>query len=266
MAWSVTNVDVRTVRYVSGETNEILYKDNSKVTSFYDDIVCIEFSSDYNQNRDWANREFRIYSYCGPWYECTNPVATSRQDLIDKLNALLASNSTIAIAKNGTTVGAEPTINFIEGSNITLTVTDNALTDSIDVTINSSGGGGGTVTAVTGTSPIASSGGTTPDISIQQASATQAGYLSSTDWTTFNSKGNGTVTSVTATGLLTSSGGTTPDISSSVAKSRLVGRNSVTAGIMEEITVGGGLTLSGTTLSATTQVVGYEMNFLLMGG
>lgn len=202
MAWSVTNVDVRTVRYVSGETNEILYKDNSKVTSFYDDIVCVEFSSDYNQNRDWANREFRIYSYCGPWYECTNPVATSRQDLIDKLNALLASNSTIAIAKNGTTVGAEPTINFIEGSNITLTVTDNALTDSIDVTIDASGGGGGGVTAVT------------------------------------------------ATGLLTSSGGTTPDISSQVNKGKLVGRNSVTAGIMEEISVGSGLTLSGTTLSA----------------
>lgn len=62
--------------------------------------------------------------------------------------------------------------------------------------------------------------------------------------------GGGGVTSVTATGLLTSSGGTTPDISSSVAKGKLVGRNSVTAGIMEEITVAGpGLTLSGTTLS-----------------
>lgn len=62
--------------------------------------------------------------------------------------------------------------------------------------------------------------------------------------------GGGGVTSVTATGLLTSSGGTTPDISSQVAKGKLVGRNSVTAGIMEEITVGSGLNLSGTTLSA----------------
>jgi len=80
------------------------------------------------------------------------------------------------------------------------------------------------------------------------------------------SGGGGGVTSVTATGLLTSSGGTTPDISSQVNKGKLVGRNSVTAGIMEEISVGSGLTLSGTTLSATTQVVGYEMNFMLMGG
>lgn len=50
------------------------------------------------------------------------------------------------------------------------------------------GGGGGTVTSVTATTPLASSGGTTPDISIPQASGTQDGYLDSTDWSTFNSK------------------------------------------------------------------------------
>lgn len=52
------------------------------------------------------------------------------------------------------------------------------------------GSGGGTVTAVTATSPLASSGGNAPDISIQQASGSQNGYLSSTDWTTFNNKQN----------------------------------------------------------------------------
>lgn len=50
------------------------------------------------------------------------------------------------------------------------------------------GGGGGTVTAVTATTPLASTGGSTPDISIQQASASQDGYLSSTDWNTFDGK------------------------------------------------------------------------------
>jgi hypothetical protein len=49
-------------------------------------------------------------------------------------------------------------------------------------------GGGGTVTDVTGTAPISSSGGTTPDISITQASGSSDGYLSSTDWNTFNGK------------------------------------------------------------------------------
>jgi hypothetical protein len=72
----------------------------------------------------------------------------------------------------------------------------------------------GTVTAVTGTAPVVSSGGTTPAISMAAASASADGYLTSTDWTTFNSKGSGTVTSVSvvsANGLAgTSSGGATP--------------------------------------------------------
>jgi hypothetical protein len=57
-------------------------------------------------------------------------------------------------------------------------------------------GSGGTITSVTGTAPISSSGGTTPNISITQSSATTNGYLSSTDWNTFNNKGSGSVTSV----------------------------------------------------------------------
>ena len=46
----------------------------------------------------------------------------------------------------------------------------------------------GGVTSVTGTAPIASSGGTTPDITITQADASTDGYLSSADWTTFDGK------------------------------------------------------------------------------
>jgi Chaperone of endosialidase len=61
------------------------------------------------------------------------------------------------------------------------------------------------VTAVTGTSPIVSSGGTTPAISIPAATSSVNGYLSSTDWSTFNNKGSGSVTSV-ATGLGLSGG------------------------------------------------------------
>ena len=46
----------------------------------------------------------------------------------------------------------------------------------------------GTVASVTGTAPIASTGGTTPVISISQATTSTDGYLSSTDWNTFNNK------------------------------------------------------------------------------
>jgi hypothetical protein len=44
------------------------------------------------------------------------------------------------------------------------------------------------VTSVTGTAPIASSGGVNPDISITQADGSTDGYLTSTDWNTFDGK------------------------------------------------------------------------------
>ena len=69
------------------------------------------------------------------------------------------------------------------------------------------------VTAVTGTAPVVSSGGLTPAISMAAASTSANGYLTSTDWNTFNGKGSGTVTSVTGTSPVVSSGGATPAIS-----------------------------------------------------
>jgi hypothetical protein len=62
----------------------------------------------------------------------------------------------------------------------------------------------GTVTSVTGTAPVVSSGGNTPAISMAAATTSVNGYLTSTDWTTFNNKGSGTVTSVSFTGGLIS--------------------------------------------------------------
>ena len=60
----------------------------------------------------------------------------------------------------------------------------------------------GTVTSVTGTAPVVSSGGATPAISMAAATSLVNGYLTSTDWTTFNNKGSGSVTSVSFTGGL----------------------------------------------------------------
>ena len=77
---------------------------------------------------------------------------------------------------------------------------------------NTSPSSGGTVTSVTGTAPVVSSGGNTPAISMPAATTSVDGYLTSTDWNTFNSKGNGTVTSVSATAPITSSGGNTPNL------------------------------------------------------
>ncbi len=70
--------------------------------------------------------------------------------------------------------------------------------------------------------------------------------------TQLNTKGTGTVTSIATAGLI--SGGTittTGTITTSMNTAKLVGRGTAGVGIMEEITIGSGLTLTGTTLSAS---------------
>jgi len=98
----------------------------------------------------------------------------------------------------------------ISGSTNTLTNIANASLTNSAITINGTStslGGSisvGTVTSVTGTSPVVSSGGNTPAISMPAATTSVNGYLTSTDWTTFNNKSNtsGTVTSVSGTGTV----------------------------------------------------------------
>ena len=55
---------------------------------------------------------------------------------------------------------------------------------------NSAPSSGGTVTAVTATAPISSSGGTAPNLSMTSANVTTNGYLLSSDWLIFNGKFN----------------------------------------------------------------------------
>jgi len=60
------------------------------------------------------------------------------------------------------------------------------------------------VTSVTATAPVDSTGGNTPVISMPVASTSANGYLSSTNWNTFNNKttNTGTVTSIETTGTV----------------------------------------------------------------
>jgi len=85
----------------------------------------------------------------------------------------LTLGGTLAVA-NGGTGTASPSL--VAGTNVTIsgswpnqTITSTA------------GGGGGTVTAVTGTAPIVSSGGTAPDISINAATTLLPGSMSAAD-------------------------------------------------------------------------------------
>jgi hypothetical protein len=108
----------------------------------------------------------------------------------------------------------------------------------------------GTVTSVTGTAPVVSSGGATPAISMAAANTTTNGYLTSTDWTTFNNKGSGSVTSVGGTGTVsgislsgtvTTSGNLTLGGTLNLSSPPVIG-NTIPAAI------------TGTTITATTYV------------
>jgi hypothetical protein len=90
----------------------------------------------------------------------------------------------ITAAANGS-AGGVTSVNSLTGgltiaAGANVTISDNG---SDTITIASSGGGGGGLTAVTGTAPITSSGGNTPDIAITAATTSAAGSMSSADKT-----------------------------------------------------------------------------------
>lgn len=64
-----------------------------------------------------------------------------------------------------------------------INVTGNFKVNGVNITT-----GGGTVTSVTASPPLLSSGGNTPDISMPAATASVDGYLSAADFTAFNNK------------------------------------------------------------------------------
>lgn len=84
--------------------------------------------------------------------------------------------------------GGVTTLNGLSGAVILAAGVGISITPSGNTLTIAATGGGGTVTAVTASSPLSSTGGTTPNISIQQATTLQDGYLSSTDFNTFNNK------------------------------------------------------------------------------
>jgi len=98
---------------------------------------------------------------------------------------------------NGQTIIYNATTSLWQKANLTAGTGISVTNGAGSITLANTG-----VTSVSATSPVASSGGTTPVISMPAANGTTDGYLTSTDWTTFNSKGSGTVTSIsTGTGL-----------------------------------------------------------------
>ena len=139
----------------------------------------------------------------------------------------------------------------------------------------------GTVTAVTATAPVVSSGGTAPDISMPAANTTTNGYLTSTDWNTFNNKQPAgtyvtSISVVSTNGLAgTSSGGATPALTLSTSITGILKGNGTAisaaasgtdyapatsgtsilygngSGGFSNVTIGSGVSFAAGTLSAT---------------
>ena len=112
--------------------------------------------------------------------------------------------------------------------------------------------GSGTVTSVTGTAPVVSSGGTTPAISMAAATTSVNGYLTSTDWNTFNNKQPAGSYLVSGGALDTPSSGTVTNLTgtASININGTVGATTPTTGSFTTMKASTGAAVGGATPGA----------------
>jgi hypothetical protein len=148
-----------------------------------------------------------------------NPITTSGTITIDSTVATLTGTQTLTNKTLTSPTLTTPALG---------TPASGTLTNCTFPTLNqnTTGSAGSVANTLTITSPLSGTsynGSAAVSIGIPVATASANGYLSSTDWTTFNNKGSGTVTSVTGTSPVVSSGGATPAISMPAASSGVNG-------------------------------------------
>ena len=171
------------------------------------DGIVIDYSTGYGRFSAFTGDGYQ-------WY--TGGIGTTKIMDLSSAGALVTSgtvtaNGVLLTGNTGTVTSVAATAGTgisVSGSPITtsgtLTITNTAPDQTVVLTAgtgistsgtypnftitNTSPSSGGTVTSVTGTAPVVSSGGNTPAISMAAATTSVNGYLTSTDWTTFNNK------------------------------------------------------------------------------
>lgn len=158
MAWSITGYNSLFLLYTDANYRSYLirkssveFKINPQSVNTVEMVVekdMYYWNTVYTRQSDYislTSYNVLTYGYVYPlvtpllYYEGTSPVSISAEDLLNKLNALLLS-ADVKVEKNGSFIGEQQTINFIEGTNISITATDDSINGRVDVAIASTGG------------------------------------------------------------------------------------------------------------------------------
>ena len=185
-------------------------------TNGYYYVVSVAGNTTLNGVSGWNVGDWAIFEN-GAWQKIAGSSSESFTNLTTTNLAVTGLTGYMYANASGNVTAATTIPNAgLANSAISINGTSTSLGGSINV---------GTVTSVGATSPVVSSGGNTPTISMPAATGSVNGYLTSTDWTTFNNKQPaGTyVTSVSATTPITSTGGTTPTLAMPAATASVNG-------------------------------------------
>ena len=192
---ATNNVDINDASFTKANLNANYFKGNLIATTAV--VNGIDLSTYTQASYGQANVTIGV-----------DTTQNSRMTIIEGTD--VSQNTRMTIIE-GTDVGQNSRMTIIEGVDITQNTSITSTNSYASAAYAKANGAydkaNTAVTSVTGTAPVVSSGGTTPAISMAAATTSVSGYLTSTDWNTFNGKGSVTSVAQSFTGGLISVAG-----------------------------------------------------------